>query len=287
MRQIVRDSFFDFTAKREGFTPFMYCDVLNLVTTGVGNLIDAGPNHGGSNTAERARLNNVVSASAMAPAMRLPWKFKAPGWTSKNPLAQGTASQTDIAAAWTATKRQNEVVPDFSQRGGFAYAGLTNLTLDMQGLKDLFARTLDSFDKTLGSRYPGYESWPADAQLAIMSMSWAMGPAFNFPQFKAAVDRLDFNEAAKLSFFRGGGGTESVRSGRNAENEKMFQTAAIVLKNGSDPDILHVITGLAVDAGKAAAPVAIRLGAIGAGVFTGSALLGGLYVAQHYLKRRR
>lgn len=241
MRQIVRDKFFDFTAGREGFTPFMYCDTLNLVTTGVGNLIDAGPNHnpgGNSTSAVRARLNNVVSSSAMQPAMGLPWRRKAAGWTSKNPLAGGLVSPSEIAAAWTQVKRQNEVVPDFSQRGGFAYAGLTDLTLDMQGLKDLFNRTLNSFDKTLNNRYPGYENWPADAQLALLSMSWAMGPNFNFPAFKSAVDRLDFRAAAEQSFFKGGGGTLQNRTGRNAENVIMFTNAADVLKGGVDLDRL-------------------------------------------------
>jgi hypothetical protein len=227
MRKSVQDVFFDFSAQHEGFTPFMYCDTLNLVTTGIGNLIDAG-----------VRNAFDISDRAMAPAMSLPWKFKGPGWTSKNPVAADTASQADIKEAWIRTKLQEQNVPGFSQRGGFAYAGLTPLTLDLQGLKTLFNKTLTSFDSTLNSRYPGYESWPADAQLAILSMSWAMGPAFNFPAFKAAVTNLDFRKAAELSFFKGGGGTLENRTGRNRENVLMFTNAADSLKGGVDPDRL-------------------------------------------------
>jgi hypothetical protein len=252
MRQIVKETFFDFTAGREGYTPFMYCDILNLVTTGVGDLIDSGPNHnpgGNSPSIVRARLNNVVSPAAMAPAMRLPWRLKAAGWTSKNPVAGDLVSPAEVADAWTKIKRQNEVVPDFSQRGGFAYAGLTNLTLDMAAVKELFQNTLDSFNAKLASRYPGYETWPADAQTAILSMAWAMGPSFDFPAFKAAVDRLDFRSAAKQSFFKGGGGTIDKRTGRNAENETMFNNAADVLKEGADPDRLFFPSSVAKSAG--------------------------------------
>ncbi len=249
MRQVIKETFFDFTAGREGFTPFMYCDILNLVTTGVGNLVDAGPNHnpgGNSPSIVRARLNNVVSAAAMTPAMRLPWRLKAPGWTSKNPLAGNLVSPSEVADAWTKVKRQNEVVPDFSQRGGFAYAGLTNLTLDMEAIKKLFGDTLRDFDAKVAAKYPTYEQWPADAQMAVLSMSWAMGPNFNFPAFKAAVDRMDFKSAAQQSFFKGGGGKlepvgedpASHRAGRNLENYKMFLTAAEVVKGGVDRDRL-------------------------------------------------
>ncbi len=248
-RQVVVDTFFDHTAQREGFTPFPYCDILNLVTSGVGNLIDAGPNHnpgGNSPSIVRARLNNVVSAAAMAPAMRLPWRLRAPGWTSKNPLAGTLVSPAEVADAWTKVKRHNEVVPDFAQRGGFAYKDLTNITLDMASVKQLFNDTLRDFDGKLSIRYPGYSTWPADAQMAILSMAWGMGPNFNFPAFKAAVDRQDFRAAAIQSFFKGGGGKleapgqdpMETRTGRNAENFVMFHNAADVLKGGVDRDRL-------------------------------------------------
>ncbi len=233
MRQVIADTFFDFTAKREGFTPFMYCDTLNLVTTGVGNLIDRG-----------ARNGFDVSPNAMSPAMSLPWKHKGPGWNSGNPIAGAPLSQGEIAAAWTATKlrQQNDqafIAAGGIKQGGFKYAGFTDATLDMQGLKDLFQRTLNSFDNTLQQRYPGsYQKAPADAQQAIMSMSWALGPAFNFPAFKLAFDAGDFAKAGELSFFKGGGGTLENRSGRNAENVIMFNNAAEVVRAGGDFDRL-------------------------------------------------
>jgi hypothetical protein len=241
MRPIVQKEFFDFSAQREAYTPFMYADVLNLVTTGVGNLIDAGPNNnpgGNAPSVVRARLNNVVSAAAMDPAMRLPWKLRGPGWSRLNPVAGAPVSPSEVADAWTRVKKQNEVVPDFSQGGGLAYAGLTNLTLDLETIRALFNRTLASFDATIAKHYPGYDTWPADAQQAILSMSWANGPNFSFPVFKAAADRRDFDAMADASFFKGGGGTPDKRTGRNLENQIMFHNAAVVERTGADPDRL-------------------------------------------------
>jgi hypothetical protein len=254
MRNIIRDTFFDFTAHREGFTPFMYCDTLNLVTTGVGNLIDAGQANGFD-----------ISDAAMAPAMKLPWKFKGPGWTKSTPVVADAASPGDIKEAWIRTKLQEQNNPGFIKKGGFAYSNLTPLTLSMEDMKSLFARTLAAFDKSLQSEvrgkngvlvrgpYVGYETYPADAQLAMLSMSWAMGPAFNFPQFKAAMEKKDFDAAAPLSFFKGGGGTQEKPAGRNAENQIMLHNAAMVERTGADPDQLF-FPGTSSSVNKGATP---------------------------------
>lgn len=226
MRQIVRDGFFDYSAKREGFTPFMYADTLNLITTGIGNLIDAGP-----------RNSTEVTPQAMAPAMGLPWFHKGPGWNPKNPVTDGVrASQSEIADAWAATKRAG-----IQAQGGFKYQNTTSLTLDMDGLKTLFNKTLSSFDAALAKHYPGYEQWPADAQLAILSMSWAMGPAFHpalgFQGFFNAVSREDFEAAKPEAVFKGGGSLTDPKS-RNFAHQIMFQNAANVVKAGADRDRL-------------------------------------------------
>lgn len=238
MRQSVQTLWFDYSVKHEGFTPFPYADRLNLVTTGIGNLVDLGPADG-----------HVVNAQVMAPALLLPWKLRAPGWSSKNPVAGALLSPSEVADAWQKVKLQNLVVPGFEQRGGFAYAGLTNITLDMDGIKQLFAAKTASVNKDLVKTYPGFETWPADAQLATMSMAWAMGAAFypikGFAKFKQAVDRLDFTTAIKEGQFGGGGNVTDAGdpktgrpASRNHDNAIMFSNAAIVQKAGADPDRL-------------------------------------------------
>jgi hypothetical protein len=253
MRASVRNAFFDYTAGREGFTPFMYADTLNLVTTGVGNLIDAG-----------ARNGMDTSAQAMAPAMGLPWHHKAGGWSPKNPVTDGIrASESEIRAAWIQTKEAG-----MQAKGGFAYQNLTRLSLDIEGLKTLFNKTLNSFDASLSKHYPGYENWPADAQLAILSMSWAMGPAFHpvlgFAPFFEAVGREDFAAAAPASVFKGGGALEDPNKpprdvkliSRNAAHQIMFANAANVVKAGGDRESLFfpIKGGIATPVAPAATP---------------------------------
>ena len=240
MRQAVKDIFFDFSVGHEGFTPFMYCDILNLVTTGIGNLIDKGPRNG-----------FAISNVAMAPAMGLPWKFKGAGWTSKNPVAADIASQADIREAWIRTKLKEQEIPGFNKGGGFAYAGLTPLTLDMEGLKTLFNRTLVSFENTIRTKNPNWESWPADAQLAMLSMAWAMGPAFTdkFKAMKIALDRGDFASAGAQSRFTGGDVKSGGKLSRNEENVIMFKNAADVVKGGVDPNRLFFPGTVATSAG--------------------------------------
>jgi len=290
MRASVANSFFDFSAKREGFTPFMYADTLNLVTTGIGNLIDGGPRNG-----------FVVSPEVMAKALALPWKHKAAGWSPKNPITDNVPASTgEIVDAWTTTKLQAQKDPGFNTRSsGFAYQNLTNLSLDMQGLKALFDRTLANFNATLVSEYPTFESAPADAQQALLSMSWAMGPAFwpalrprpkepvgpgNIPffqGFKDAFDKMDFAKAAELSFFSGGGGTRTARTGRNAENVIMFRNADAVMKGGGDPNRLFFPGavsptpggGLASALTPSGLPTAAKVG-LGAGIGFGLYKLG-------------
>ncbi len=211
----------------------MYCDTLNLVTSGIGNLLDDGPHNA-----------FVVNPQVMAKALALAWRHKGSGWTRNNPIVGAALSRDEIVAAWTVTKLKEQTTPGFNKQGGFAYTNLTDATLDLATMHALFDRTVTSFDRTLQGRYAGYSAWPADAQLALLSMAWNMGPSFktppvqDFTAFKAAVDALDFREAAVQSFFRGGGGTFDKRTGRNAENVVMFNNAADVIQQGIDPERL-------------------------------------------------
>ena len=58
------------------------------------------------------------------------------------------------------------------------------------------APTVD--ERKVRSRYAAAEAWPADAELGLMVLSWALGPGFSIREFKAAVNRLvpDFARAA-------------------------------------------------------------------------------------------
>ena len=248
MRDSVKTPFFDYSIHHEGFTPFMYCDTLNLVTTGIGNLIDFGPRNGFE-----------VSPVAMAPAMALPWKHKGAGWSSKNPVAGSPLSQSEIADAWTTTKLLEQRSPGAKLQGGFkTYPGLTDATLDMQGIRILFDRTLASNEAALRKRYPNYDTAPTDAQFALNSMAWAMGasffPVLGFTAFHDAFVAGDFQTCVTACQFKGGGLVTDPKS-RNHDNAIMFQNAANVAKGGGDFDLLFF-------PGNSSPPAAVGVGLI-------------------------
>lgn len=236
MRDSVANAFWDFTKTREGYLKFMYADVKNLVTTGMGNLIDP------------------VSA-----ALALPWKHGENG-----PFA----TQDEIIAAWNAVKNRT----DLNQKGGGYYAGVTDLRLNDDDVKNLVTQKLQQNEDQLRQRYPAYDSWPADAQLGLLSMAWAAGPAFNFPAFKSAVNSIvpDFRKAAQESHMKG------LNADRQTANYQLFMNAADVLDQGANPDVLYWPNSV-IEGAKTAAKVGI-------GFYGSGLIIGGGFLAYHLLK---
>lgn len=222
MHPSVQKAFEGFSTKFEGFLPYMYLDIKGLVTTGMGNLIDP-----------------------IGAALGLPWK-----------RPDGSlASQDEIRAAWNAVKARTDLAPKYGQ----AFAGVTTLRLDKDGIEQLIARKLKENEDYLRKKYPGYEKWPADAQLGLHSMAWAMGPGFKFPAFDAAVNREppDFHAAAAASHINDAGNPGLTP--RNKANFDLFTNAARVLETGADPSALYwpgdVLAAVKAAAGQAAGAV--------------------------------
>ena len=114
---------------------------------------------------------------------------------------------------------------------------ITKLHLSPEGLESVVLGKLATVDAYMGQRWPEYETWPADAQLGVLSMAWAMGSAFYFPHFSAAVRVQDFATAAtecRMDDTHNRGLTP-----RNAANRLLFQNAAAVLASDADPDLLR------------------------------------------------
>ena len=162
----VQAQFRSFNEPFEGSIPYMYLDVLGLVTVGVGNLIDP-----------------------LSEAVALPFCFKKlPHLAS--PGAPATPDQ--IAAEWSRLKSDSSL----AKRGHLACAAITELELPDDGLNSLIARRLLANQDSLKKQAPfrAFESWPADAQMALLSMAWAMGPGAlpSFHHFNAACDATNF-----------------------------------------------------------------------------------------------
>ena len=206
LRDSVLGAFAPWTTQFEGYTPFLYTDKDGWVTTGIGNKVDP-----------------------ISQALSLPWKVNG-----------RPASQDEIAQAWKTVKEAWPGVQSFNS------AKLTNLRLDDDGLHALVNRTLKTNDAALARAYAGYPNWPADAQLGINSMSWAMGtghivPGGDFRNFMAALNRNppDFRAAAAASHIDDRGNPGLVP--RNEANKLLFENAARVLEGAGHPDVLYYL----------------------------------------------
>ena len=206
MYQSVHDAFFDFSTQFEGALHFMYLDVKNLVTTGVGNLIDP-----------------------IGLALPLPW-------TDKNSGA--AAGQSDVTNEWNNVKSRT----DLSSSGGGAFESITNLRLSDDAVANLVNGKLDQNESTLlgTPEFGGYSGWPADAQLGLLSMAWAMGPAFaqggRWPSFRGDCSAANFAQAAADSRMAEAGNPGLIP--RNQADEMLFLFASRVQAQGQALDQL-------------------------------------------------
>jgi hypothetical protein len=211
----VQSSFPAFSAKFEGHVPYMYLDVKGLVTVGVGNLVDP-----------------------LEAAQALPFRFKnrtgiaAPG-------SPGTQDQ--IAEEWQTLKNN----PALGTQGCKACEPITQLELSDDAIDSLILERLTKNESFLKRQpwFVDFDTWPADAQLGLLSMAWAMGPAGpgQFSNFRAACQKLDFNTAAAECKMNEAGNPGVVP--RNQANFTLFSNAVIVHagapRGGLQPSTLY------------------------------------------------
>jgi GH24 family phage-related lysozyme (muramidase) len=203
VKQVVRDHWIEFTEPLEGGLNYLYADVLNLITTGYGNLVDP-----------------------VSIAMGLPW------------MVDGRAARGDeIATQWHRVKND----PMCARRGHLYAKGLTTIRLTPEGVAQLVYRKLESNDAVLTGRFGDMQDWPACAVMAVHSVSWACGPSFRFPKLSAALNARDFDAASVHCTINEWSGTVHNVGvvPRNVANRILFLNAARVDAFKLDPDTLH------------------------------------------------
>ncbi len=207
MRESVRLSFIQFSAPFEGRLPYMYLDILGLVTTGVGNLIDS-----------------------VAVARTLPWQVGDGG---------PAATPERVRAEWELVKSRQDLRNTPAER---AFRPITTLRLSDAAIDAMIMSKLTANEASLRNttEFAGLDTWPADAQLALLSMAWAMGPAFaadgRWPSFRAAIAAGDWVAAAANCEINATGNPGVVP--RNDANRQLFLNARRVVDEGLDPDVL-------------------------------------------------
>lgn len=198
----VQNAFLSFTIALEGSTTWMYQDVKGLVTTGYGNLIDS------------------------------PQQANALTWYHKS---GAVATASEVAAEWATVKAVTGETNSLS-----FWRDRATLNLSILELNTFALVKLKQFEAALKLKpqFKNYESWPADAQLAVNSMCWAMGPdrMNQFVNFLSAVGRADFLTAATQCEMDATG-NPGLRP-RNKLNKQMFVTAAAVIEKKAPASIL-------------------------------------------------
>ncbi len=196
----VRQAFGQFKVGTEGKFKYMYCDVNGYVTTAVGNL-----------------LKNADEAK----------KLK---WHLKDTMDAASPSQIEegfdaVRQRYQDLKLKGERLTDASK-----YRHTTHLRLTDAELMRIVFDKLDRFDaawkSAIGSEWA---TFPADAQLAILGISWKMGVPLKVKQEKRAlydaIAKRDFAKAAKESAFSG---SSARRRWKNQAIEWMFVNAGTV-----------------------------------------------------------
>ena len=217
----VRSRFRAFTQRFEGDVPYMYADIKGLVTVGVGNLIDP---------------------VSVAQALPFQFKSKPAGQRIVPGVAGARATADQITAEWQRVK--HAVEPGHSQDGApqsnvFGhqhYESLTDLELNPEAIGALVGGRLAKNERILLS-WPEFQDlalWPADAQLGLLSMAWAIGPGQRagggfmlFPRFRQACAAQRFDLAAHHCHIR-----DIDNAGvtpRNEANKTLFVNAAGVI----------------------------------------------------------
>ncbi|MBH0779436.1 hypothetical protein [Nocardia bovistercoris] len=215
MKDEVRIAWEAFTVPLAGRVPWMYLDDSGAVRTGIGYLLDAcrAPRSEPS-AGERARSHEIARA--------LDWRLGVDG---------PPASEVDIDAEWDLVKARLDLVP----RGCEQFETFTKLRLSEDVIDELLIGRLAELEHVLRGRAPfaEFDSWPADAQLGLLSMGWAMGPKFSLPEFEAAAARRDWTAAAELCRI-----TSASDAARDDRDRRLFRNAAVVQESGADPEAL-------------------------------------------------
>lgn len=202
IHQSVIDGWHAFSEPLEGRVPHPYLDKLGLVTCAVGNLIDSKTN----------------AAAGLRLALALPWLHLAIPATHEEVTAQWTALR---GARYLASRHYREARAFLERKFGWC------ITLSEEAIDELVAtRRAQMATELERNHFPEFSSWPADAQLACLSMAWAMGSDFprKFPSFSAACRARRWDLAAARCKMREEGNPGVVP--RNALNAAHFQAAS-------------------------------------------------------------
>lgn len=205
MRASVAAAWPAFVRPYEGVLNIMYLDSKLKVTTGTGNLIDT------------------------------PGGAQALAWFKRD---DSRATDPEVATEWHMIKSHTELA--HTDRAGWAYYDVATLHIKQETIDYLLAVKTAQFWDRLVKTLPELDSFPADAQLAIMDESWQNGPAFlDLIDAKTGKYVWEGTRAALLAQdFNGAANHVPGSGGRAKRREQLFRNAALVVGLKLDPEKL-------------------------------------------------
>jgi GH24 family phage-related lysozyme (muramidase) len=264
-RASVVDSFIPWSGPFEGpLLPYAYTDVDGWVTTGTGNMIDAAaPGQKKGVNCGKGTSTPCGQATPTAKARSMPW-------------VGGS-----IDADWAAIKAA------WPHMQSTACAGITHARLPQAYLVQLVIDQMKANERDILRLVPGFAQIPADGQLALHSMCWAMGAGAlaTYKTLLTAVNSGDFATAAAQSHMQGDG-----IDMRNLANKLLFTNAAAIKAAGLPFDHLYYLSGLSLIPGTAGAGLAFgllgkalpgglsSLGVVDLGFVVGGMIVGGMFL---------
>jgi hypothetical protein len=199
MRAAARAYFAKFTEPFEGAVYHMYKDTKDLVSTGLGNLIEP-----------------------IELGWGLPWRRK----------DGSLATQSEYIAEWNLIND----APNLAHDGWRAATPLCKLHLTEADVITLLHQKLSGNESILRKRLPDYDSWDADAHLFIHSMAWANGPNMAYPRMFRLLNKGDFRGAINECDINPKKGTIILR---NAANRQLLLNAAEAEELSFDKEALN------------------------------------------------
>lgn len=203
MHDSVRDGVADYLELFEGKVHWMYPDSLGLVSTGIGTLLD--------------------------PFDKF-WK----GLPFYDKSSQKAATRDEIKAEFDKVKAASKDlarIKDYTKRMK-ALEDLTQLRITDQNIylrKQQDVGDRDTYITGLFGRKE-YDKWPADAQLAVISVTYGAGSLINHPRLQAACREKDWWGARLQGSLSNKAQGEAGYTKRNAGTKILFQNAYVVDK---------------------------------------------------------
>lgn len=168
----------------------------------------------------------------------------------------GDPSPSDIRREWV---QVNSLPParHFNQ-----YAAASHLRLTDDGIDQLLETRAHDFEAELRKGFPGWDDFPADAQLGIFGMAWACGPGFwrKFTNFQGFALKGDWLNALRCAKIREQGNPGVVP--RNAQVALCLANAAEIAVPGMTTPALywpgHVAEAVPPDTDPRAIPLSVH-----------------------------